>query len=1479
MELRNRVIGENGVEQNLDVDRVEGDVVDSLAPPFAYSSDPMSRPGSPVDAATSRTFRNPRSVRLNRVEERVEDDPLPRYSFHQDPRVPVYERGGNPRMVTQPYPVFAPMAFDPMYMMAMQNVRSPTLKDLDLASIKKFRIDYKNYLVKLPRIPNMPIVRVPPGMFLIDEHLEIISGYSSYDVDELQQLSVNAFFEAICRLYNARSTINWFSIVEATKMKDSDWSLSTYLSYVEEFKFALLVAGSRYQPSNKEMIKSFIKGLKPSEFGQELRRRDIDTLDQVYDQGRRVVVDVQSSLDMGIGKAKPAPAKEVSDPKKTYENSKDSAKAKDKPKTSSYEKAGKKSDDSTKKNQAIQCYNCLQPGHKAPACRNARHPESTWRPRSQPSSRQVVAIEKAEQPSTRMLRCFASSIPEDSDSFVRISCALGVKNMFATTSDLMPTSIFIDTGANVNIITRSYVEELSKFLSVDIIPKKGPSTSLLLAGGKTVSISGDEIDLLLEFSTQFGPVRSVEKFLVLDASDEPLCLGVLTIKSLLGVDGMSQILFSSSIIEKEAPEELETKANDVSLFPINQSDDWNQCHFDENFEALDDLKKIVQKHSSVLFAPFDEEGLRVEPLDLDLQPNAVLKMQPARMTAGPLMDKVKSELDRLESWGVIEKIDDAEMASPLVIVPKPDGSIRLAVDYRNLNKVTKGTANQLPMQKLLFSKLSNQRYFAKIDNLWGYHQLRLTPKAQEYCSIITPWGLYKMKMLGFGISNAPGIYQQRMAGPILGDYFLISVVVYIDDTIIFAETLSEFLSRLDEVLGRMAEKNVRLKPSKCYFGFKEIQFLGHLFSYGGYTLSVDRRLSVMNIPVPTNLSELKSFLGLVNYFRDFVPNLSTIISPLTDLTRGSKKSIQWTEAADSAFSLVKEEVLKCATLSWLTEDDPIILYTDASTVGVGAVLMQLQDNMEKPILFLSKKFSDAASRWSTIEQECFALFYACIQCQSYLLGRSFFIRTDHKNLVHLSTSSVPKLVRWRLRLLEFDFIVQHLPGVENVVADCLSRSFAINAKNQDLSDSEVSAVIQSFHNDVVGHLGISKTVEVMKSAGYSFKHMREIVGNYINQCIICQKIKAQQAPTPSEVFHLHGDHPMMSLSIDTIGPLPIDSYGNAYILVILDNFSKFGALYPVKSTGSVCYIDSILNHIGVFGIPKVIRTDGGTQFTAKICEELSKILKFQHLVIVPYHPQANGLVERRNAEVMKHLRALVLSRGIQDNWSRFLPLVQRIVNFSPDSSIGTSPAKIIFGDMLPDVGFDVVTSYDGVVVSDYLKQLQTVQLELIQKSKDHLEASAIHRDASVILDPSTTFQAGDYVLLSYPSRPPSKLSALYRGPMQIVARNRSDLYEVLDLVSNKILKVHLNRLRSLSIPPDTPIDELLRIAGIDQGEFVVEKVLNHRFTGAGRTRKLDFLIRWQGYDPEYDSWEPHANVKDALALDEYSLAHPELRLG
>ena len=207
-----------------------------------------------------------------------------------------------------------------------------------------------------------------------------------------------------------------------------------------------------------------------------------------------------------------------------------------------------------------------------------------------------------------------------------------------------------------------------------------------------------------------------------------------------------------------------------------------------------------------MFGRFDSEGMRVEPMDIELKPGCSVKMQPSRFINKDLLTKVKTELDRLEQWGVIEKVEYAEVASPLVVVKKADGNIRLASDYRELNQCIVNTANQLPMQHMLFQELSHQCYFAKLDNLWGYHQLKLTPRAQKYCSIITPWGLYSMKMLGFGISTAPGIYHNRMV-KLLGDLFLCGCIVYIDDIIVYGNTIDEFLARLEKKLSRLAEYN------------------------------------------------------------------------------------------------------------------------------------------------------------------------------------------------------------------------------------------------------------------------------------------------------------------------------------------------------------------------------------------------------------------------------------------------------------------------------------------------------------------------------------------------------------------------------------------------------------------------------------------------------------------------------------------------
>ena len=181
-------------------------------------------------------------------------------------------------------------------------------------------------------------------------------------------------------------------------------------------------------------------------------------------------------------------------------------------------------------------------------------------------------------------------------------------------------------------------------------------------------------------------------------------------------------------------------------------------------------------------------------------------------------------------------------------------------------------------------------------------------------------------------------------------------------------------------------------------------------------------------------------------------------------------------------------------------------------------------------------------------------------------------------------------------------------------------------------------------------------------------------------------------------------------------------------------------------------------------------------------------------------------------------------------------------------------------------------------MSDYLKALQSKQLSLIQATQAYIKNKIEKRDAKVSIIDKRNFDVGDYVLLSYPSRPPSKLAGLYRGPLIVHRKLREDIYEVMDLITDRIYQVHISRIHALNLPSTVDRDELLRIAGIDHNEYVVEAIVNHRGNPRKR-RDMEFLVRWKGYEPGDDTWEPYATVKDLAALDEYSAAHPELNLG
>jgi len=1368
---------------------------------------------------------------------------------------------------------------------AMAQIKAPQLEGLKIPQIKSFHLAYRRYV---SRVPVLAWVR-PPGQFVLLEHLQSLAVFNKVSVEDLVHFSSDVFFGALCSIHNATMTSQWCRLMEQVRMTSSTWALEDFFDFRDNFNFQLLIAGDKYAPPAKEIVRIFIAGLQPSSLQLEMRRRELATLAEAMDGTALVIVQYRAIFDIQGSLSSSRSAGRVEVRRDGGRRPVSKSESVESSSSSSMDKP--RGGEATDRKAGPICHKCLQAGHYANRCPNPQHPQSAWKARTvRVAKKRDPVVAPVENPVARSIRVFASDMDPSDDTFIRLDVVVMPADLVAVAtpghSGALKSTVFVDSGANLNSITRDFFLHtlLPAFPDLTLLP--GSPFQVELAGGKFTTVSGESVQLRLQLETVSGPVQFVESFYVFEVCGEPFSIGVSTLKSLLGKPGLAELIFGTKGSQSTSPEELEFPA-EVQLFPDNVS------HGDRGFAVCDQfpdqrgLQAVIEKHSSVLFGEFDPSGLRVPPMDIELCDACSVGMQPARFINKQLLPQVKAEIDRLVSWRVLEPVSDARIASPLVIVRKSDGNIRLAVDYRELNRCIVPSANQLPLQGQLFDQLAGQVYFAKLDLLWGYHQLALTPRAQEFCSIVTPWGLYAMRMLGFGISTAPGIYHNRISS-IVGDYLLNGCVVYIDDLIIYGKSVSEFLSRLDAILFLLVQHNVRLKPSKCAFGFTEVLFLGHLFSSSGYELSDDRKNAIMGVSVPTTVVQLKSFLGLVNYFRDFIPNLSSLCAPLSDLTKGRVKGrIPWSSSCESAFHDIKSAVASALRLTWPNETDPLILYTDASDHGVGALLVQVQSGVECPIACFSRKFSDAARRWSTIEQECFAIFAAIMHFQGNLLGRRFLIKTDHRNLVYLQSSVVPKVIRWRLRLLEFDFMISHVPGVDNVVADTLSRSFMTKGVDEldesalvgVLSQQEKLQRFQSIHNDIVGHHGLGKTVDLLVSSGLEWPGFRTDLLGFIKGCLVCQKFKVHKSATGVSTLHIHGTLPMKSLSIDAIGPFPTDEFGNSYILGIIDNFSKFINLIPIKSTTALEFVRGLLVHVGIFGIPESIRTDGGTQFTASVCSELSKLLKYDHLVIVPYHPQANGIIERRNAEVLKHLRILVAERDLAHEWSRILPLVQRILNFTKDGSIDTSPSQLLFGNMLPTDVSILMSSVDGSIrVSDYLKSLQSHQSVLIKRSQDYLTKQVDYRDHKVPISNSRSFKVGDYVLLSYPSRPPTKLAGLYRGPLIIHRQLHPDIYEVLDLITDRIYEVHVSRMHLLTVSSSVDRMDVLRLAGLDHHELVVDSIVDHRGNPRRRNR-MEFLVRWKGFEPADDTWESYQVVKDLQALDVYSREHPELALG
>ena len=454
--------------------------------------------------------------------------------------------------------------------------------------------------------------------------------------------------------------------------------------------------------------------------------------------------------------------------------------------------------------------------------------------------------------------------------------------------------------------------------------------------------------------------------------------------------------------------------------------------------------------------------------------------------------------------------------------------------------------------------------------------------------------------------------------------------------------------------------------------------------------------------------------------------------------------------------------------------------------------------------------------------------------------------TDHQ-------ISAPKIIRWRLRLQMFDFNIVHIPGRLNGVADALSRLFVLRerpnrrGKRQQQPQDPMERV-ETVHNMVIGHNGINRTLDLLTEKGWIWDGMRNDVEKFIQTCGICQKIKASQGSVLASLSTTAVETLFARVAVDTLGPLPRDENNNTFIIVMIDHFSRFVELEPAPTCTSLDAARALLKLIGRYGIPREILSDQGSQYSAHIIDDLLNIMNIDRRFTLPYDPKANGLVERVNGEVMKHLRAIVITKGVKRNWSTYLPMVQRIINTSIHSALGTSPARVVFGDNayldrglnspIMKLNEDKLTTYE-----DYIQGLNK-QIKLITESSVKHQREVIGKRLEKSPSNPTTFNEGELVLVSYPERPPDKLTSVWRGPM-VVQRVEGQTYYCQDLLSLAITPFFISRLKKFHVSKK---ENVTALAARDKDERVVDRISEH--TGNSDRRKdIMFKVHWIGDEP------------------------------
>jgi len=564
-----------------------------------------------------------------------------------------------------------------------------------------------------------------------------------------------------------------------------------------------------------------------------------------------------------------------------------------------------------------------------------------------------------------------------------------------------------------------------------------------------------------------------------------------------------------------------------------------------------ELASILEKFQDIMpdEMPHQLPPMRDVQHAIDLIPGSSLPNLPHYRMSPAENEELNRQVQQLMDRGFIRE-SFSPCAVPVLLTPKKDGSWRICVDSRAINKITVKYRFPIPRLDDMLDLLNGASIFTKIDLRSGYHQIRIRPGDEWKAAFKTKDGLFEWLVMPFGLTNAPSTFIRVMT-QILKPFLGKCVVVYFDDILIFSNCLQDHLAHVEQVLTTLQTEQLYINYAKCSFLKKKVYFLGFIISSKGVEVDPAKIQAIQNWSTPQTVSEVRSFHGLATFYRCFIRHFSTIMAPITECLKGT--NFNWTTAANKAFANIKDKlgnapVLRLPDFSKLFE----VAY-DASHIGIGGVLSQ----EGHPIAFYSEKLNDTRQRYSTYDMEFYALIQTIKHWHPYLIHREFILYTDHDSLKHLGSQSKlnPRHSRWTTYLQQFDFIIKHKAGTENKAADALSRQphmlhmFSIHAtgfeeiKTQYTDDDDFGTIwsnlqakititggeyslkddylfcgtrlcipkgslrefiITELHSGgLAGHFGYDKTYAIATDRFY-WPRLRKDVHKVVDRCRICQ---------------------------------------------------------------------------------------------------------------------------------------------------------------------------------------------------------------------------------------------------------------------------------------------------------------------------------------------------------------------------------------